>query len=87
MVGAASRPASAPGDQVTTGYAESLGLRLRAGRLFDAGDERPDRYPVIVNEEFVRRYLQADRVIGRTFAGGPYGRRTPPTSSASSATC
>ncbi len=59
--------------EVTTGYAESLGLRLRAGRLFDASDERPDREPVIVNEEFARRYLSADRVVGRTFTGGPYG--------------
>jgi putative ABC transport system permease protein len=61
--------------EVTTGYAESLGLRLRGGRLFDAGDERPDRYPLIVNEEFAHRYLPGDRAVGRTFVGGPYGSK------------
>jgi len=61
---------------VTPGYAESLGVRLRGGRLFDRSDEQPGRYPVIVNEEFARRYLDAGRVVvGRTFLGGPYGAK------------
>jgi predicted permease len=60
--------------QVTPGYVESLGVRLRAGRLFDRGDEQSGRYPVLVNEEFARRYLDADRVLGRTLAG-PYGAK------------
>ena len=60
---------------VTPGYAESLGLRLRAGRLFDRSDEQPDRYPVLVNEEFARRYLDSTRIVGRTFMGGAYGAK------------
>jgi predicted permease len=60
--------------QVTPGYAEALGLRLRAGRLFETSDTRPDRFPVLVNDEFVRRYLRQDP-IGRTFTGGAYGRQ------------
>jgi hypothetical protein len=58
--------------QVTPGYAEALGLRLRAGRLFTSADGRADRYPVLVNEEFAARYLRGN-AIGRTFAGGSYG--------------
>jgi predicted permease len=62
--------------QVTPGYAEALGLTLVAGRFFEAGDERPDRYPVIVNEEFVRRYLANANAVGRTFTGGYGSTRT-----------
>ena len=51
---------------VTPGYAEAVGLRLRAGRFFSAGDQRPGVRAVIVNDEFVRRYLR-DRVVGRRF--------------------
>jgi predicted permease len=59
--------------EVTIGYAESLGLRLRAGRLFNSSDDQRGRYPVIVNEEFVHRYLSGSNPVGRTFVGGPYG--------------
>ena len=59
--------------EVTTGYAEALGLRLRAGRLFDASDDQRGRHPVLVNEVFVHRYLSDAHPVGRTFVGGPYG--------------
>ena len=62
--------------QVTPGYAEALGLHLRAGRFFDAGDDQPSRYPVLVNEEFVHRYLSDANPIGRTFKG-PYSATQP----------
>jgi predicted permease len=62
--------------QVTPGYAEALGLRLLAGRFFDARDEQPDRYPLIVNEEFVRRYLADTNAVGRTFHAGYGSKRT-----------
>ncbi len=42
---------------VTPGYAEALGLRLRAGRLFSDADPGSDVRPWIVNEEFARLYL------------------------------
>jgi putative ABC transport system permease protein len=51
---------------ITPGYAEALGLRLRAGRFFTAGDQRPGIRAVIVNDEFVRRYLRGT-VVGRRF--------------------
>jgi len=60
--------------QVTPGYAEALGLRLRAGRFFEAGDDQPSRYPVLVNDEFVRRYLADAAPVGRTLTG-PYGSK------------
>jgi putative ABC transport system permease protein len=42
---------------VTPGYAESLGLRLRAGRLFTESDVSGGPVPWVVNEEFARQYL------------------------------
>jgi putative ABC transport system permease protein len=42
---------------VTPGYAQALGLRLRAGRLFDEADIGAGVTPWIVNEEFARQYL------------------------------
>jgi putative ABC transport system permease protein len=42
---------------VTPGYAEALGLRLRAGRLFTEADYGAGTRPWIVNEEFARLYL------------------------------
>ncbi|HTM33843.1 MAG TPA: ABC transporter permease [Vicinamibacterales bacterium] len=51
---------------ITPGYAEALGLRLRSGRFFTAGDQRPGIRAVIVNDEFVRRYMRGV-VVGRRF--------------------
>jgi predicted permease len=58
-----TRPGSPPGTArallytVTPGYAEALGLRLRAGRLFTEGDVNGAVRSWIVNEEFARQYL------------------------------
>jgi putative ABC transport system permease protein len=49
---------------ITTGYAEALRLRLRAGRFFDQTDGRPGELKVIVNDEFVRQHLSVDRAVG-----------------------
>jgi putative ABC transport system permease protein len=42
---------------VTPGYAEALGLHLRAGRLLTAADLSSATMSVVVNEEFVRTFL------------------------------
>jgi predicted permease len=42
---------------ITPGYAEALGLRLRAGRFFVESDARAANLATIVNEEFVKRHL------------------------------
>jgi len=47
---------------VTPGYAEALGLRLRAGRLFSDSDRSSGSRNWIVNEEFARLYLPANPV-------------------------
>jgi predicted permease len=57
---------------ITPGYAETLRLRLREGRLLTAADGLAGSLELMVNDEFVRQYLAAGAVAGRTFAGGPY---------------
>jgi predicted permease len=47
---------------VTPGYAESLTLRLKAGRLFVDADRLAGPRPLIVNEEFVRQYVTGPAV-------------------------
>jgi predicted permease len=61
---------------VTPGYAETLGLRLKAGRLLTRADREAEIAKVVVNEEFVREYLSPDRVIGLQLP--PRRAGTPP---------
>jgi putative ABC transport system permease protein len=50
----------------TPAYADAVGLRIRAGRFFTAEDQRPGTRALVVNEEFVRRYLRGP-AVGRRF--------------------
>ena len=60
-------------NRVSPGYFETLGTRVQAGRSFDEHDT-PRSLPVaVVNEEFVRRFFQAEDPIGKHFGIG--GRR------------
>ena len=49
---------------VTPGYAETLGLRLKEGRFFSEADAHAGPRAVLVNQEFVRRFVAAERVVG-----------------------
>jgi putative ABC transport system permease protein len=62
----------------TPGYAEAMRMRLRQGRFFTREDQRPGVRPLIVNEEFVRRYLRGT-VIGRRFDRLYAGEGSVPT--------
>jgi putative ABC transport system permease protein len=54
---------------VTPGYAEALGLRLKAGRLLTEQDSSSGVRPWVVNEEFARLYLPPNPV-GYQFTWG-----------------
>ena len=55
---------------VTAGFAESLGLRLKAGRLFTPADASDPTSFIVVNEEFVRLYWSDGKpVVGRRYEG------------------
>jgi predicted permease len=70
--GAAPTQARALTYTITPGYAEALGLRLRDGRFFTDRDASAGRRPMIVSEQFSRRYLSgatAAPVVGRRLPG------------------
>ncbi len=51
---------------VTSEYREALGLRLTRGRFLEPGDATAPTTAIVVNEEFVRRFLNDGHpVIGR----------------------
>ena len=52
-------------DATTPGWFETMGIRLRSGRDFEAGDRVGSRPVAIVNEAFVRRYLQGAQPLGQ----------------------
>jgi putative ABC transport system permease protein len=49
----------------TPGWFETMGMPLRSGRDFEAGDRVGSRPVAIVNEAFVRRYLPGEQPIGQ----------------------
>jgi predicted permease len=59
---------------VTPGFFSTLGIRLLAGRDFDARDSRPageiGRRSAIVNEAFVKRYLSGHDPLGTHLGKG-----------------
>jgi predicted permease len=65
-------PPGQPGHQVDnavvdTGFVSALGLTLRAGRGFRAGDSDPNVRVAIVNEAFAQRFWPGRDPIGRQF--------------------
>ena len=50
----------------TPGWFETMGIPLRSGRDFEAGDRVGSRPVAIVNETFVRRFLPGEQPIGQT---------------------
>ena len=49
----------------TPGWFETMGIPLRSGRDFEAGDRVGSRPVAIVNETFVRRFLPGEQPIGQ----------------------
>ena len=50
----------------TPGWFDTMGIPLRNGRDFEAGDRVGSRHVAIVNEAFVRRYLPGEQPIGQS---------------------
>ena len=54
---------------VTPGYAEALRLRLRAGRLLNSADVTSRTQSIVVNEAFVRTFLDSVEPVGFAVEG------------------
>src|SRR5260370_24300114 len=55
---------------VTPEYFDALRIRLLRGRLFTAADKADSQGGVIVNERFVREYLQDQDPVGSHIGSG-----------------
>ena len=61
-------------NSVSTGFFDALGIPLRAGREFAEQDlSRSSPAPVVVNEEFARRFFSGENPIGKQFGIGKTG--------------
>ena len=63
---------------VTPGYAEALGIRLVEGRLLEPADESASTQAMVVNQTFVRTYMNDGKpVVGRRYEGLLSDSKTP----------
>ena len=67
---APAAPDRALSNTVTPGYLETMGIELRAGSDFADLNDPDAPAQVIVNEEFVRRYLDGGEPLGRRLQAG-----------------
>ena len=55
---------------VTAGYFETMGLRLRDGRVFDVADRTTGDRVVVINKALADKYFPGENPIGRQVGGG-----------------
>jgi putative ABC transport system permease protein len=60
---------------VTPGYFETIGARLREGRFFDASDQASRVHVAIVNETFANRHFAGRSPLGQRFKFGALGEK------------
>ncbi|HYE76290.1 MAG TPA: ABC transporter permease, partial [Blastocatellia bacterium] len=53
--------------QVTTGYMETMGMKLRQGRFFDNHDDAQSQLVAIINETMARQFWQGENALGKRF--------------------
>ena len=56
---------------VTTGYAQTLGLKLVDGRFYEEADTVPGRRVFVVDQSFARKFFPNGSAVGGHFAFGP----------------
>jgi predicted permease len=57
-------------NSTTPGWFQTMGIPVRSGRDFEAGDRTGARFVAIVNETFVRRFLRSGQPIGQSVRFG-----------------
>jgi putative ABC transport system permease protein len=58
-------PAGVSFQEVSAGFFEALGVKLRRGRLLGPSDELPEPASVVVNQAFVDKYFPSGEPLGR----------------------
>jgi len=58
---------------VSRDFFQTLGIPVRAGRIFDLQDNRGSTNKIVVNEAFARQIFSGENPLGRRLAFGPNG--------------
>lgn len=56
--------------QATTGYMETMGVKLREGRFFNPHDDAQSQPSAIINETMARQYWPGESAVGKRFKLG-----------------
>ena len=56
--------------QATTGYMETMGVKLRQGRYFDEHDDAQAQPVAVINETMARQYWPGESAVGKRFKLG-----------------
>jgi predicted permease len=78
VIGGALQQDAANFNSVGPGYFEALGIRLVAGRNFDARDTPQSPKAAIVSESFVKKFFAGRDAIGQSFQIQPAPGERPP---------
>ncbi len=63
--------------QISVGYMETIGVKLRQGRYFDEHDDSQTQPVAIINETMARQYWPGDNAVGKRFKLGPTNSPRP----------
>jgi putative ABC transport system permease protein len=76
--GAEAKPGQdANNRQVSTGYMETMGIKLRQGRFFDDHDDAQSQPVAIINETMARQYWPGETALGKRFKLGSVEAQNP----------
>jgi putative ABC transport system permease protein len=63
--------------QVSSGYMETMGIKLLQGRFFNDQDHPQSQPVAIINETMARQYWPAETAVGKRFKLGPLDTQSP----------
>jgi putative ABC transport system permease protein len=63
--------------QVSTGYMETMGVKLREGRFFDERDGAQAQPVAVINETMARQFWQGENALGKRFKLGSVDSQNP----------
>jgi putative ABC transport system permease protein len=63
--------------QVSTGYMETMGVKLRQGRFFDYHDDVQSQPVAVINETMARQFWAGENALGKRFKLGSIDSQNP----------
>ena len=63
--------------QVSAGYMETMGVKLRQGRFLDERDDAQAQPVAVINETMARQFWPGEGALGKRFKLGPFDSQNP----------